>query len=221
VTASVPTVVKAVCRIPFEGHPRVHLAGRQTEREASWTIDTRSYSPALRSDGSARRGPEGSMKVDDFIALYRPMPPRRPLANIDEARLLVAADGLERLGPAPAANKRWYQPNRKGDPECHLWVIDTTGIPYIFERSVVVPPLQSGRVTHTNLTGGLAASCGGELWFDTPNARRLYVNGCSGRYGPTTPEELEHAVSVFRTLDYEVISFGWDDGTNLPRTVLP
>jgi hypothetical protein len=149
------------------------------------------------------------------------MPPRRPPANDDETRLLVAADGLERLGPAPASNQRWYQPNRKGDPECYLWVIDTTGVPYILELSAVVPPLQSGRVTHTNLTGGLDASCGGELWFDTPNALKLYLNGCSGRYGPITPEQMDHAVAVFRGLSYEVVSFGWDYEANRPRPVLP
>ena len=84
----------------------------------------------------------------------------------------------------------------------------------------MTPPLASGKVKHTNLTGGQPASCGGELWFEAPYAKRLYVNGCSGRYGPQTAQQLEDAISVFRGLGYEVISFEWDTEANQPAKVL-
>jgi hypothetical protein len=162
-----------------------------------------------------------TMLASEFVDRYLPQPPRRAPANADETRPLAPADGLRRLGTAPADNESWYQPASKGDPQCHLWVIDTSGIPYILESIEIMPPLASGRVTHTNLTGGLTASCGGELWFDTPRARRLYLNGCSGRYGPTTPEQMADAVRVFEALGFQVVSFGWDYGADKPRTVLP
>ena len=93
-------------------------------------------------------------------------------------------------------------------------------MPYILEVAAISPPLQSGRAKHTNLTGGRSASCGGELWFGTPHACKLYVNGCSGRYGPLTRQQLDDVVSVFTDFGYEVVSFGWDDGANMPARVL-
>jgi hypothetical protein len=110
------------------------------------------------------------------------------------------------------------KPEKKGDPGCHLWVIDASGVPYILERAPVAPALAGGRVKHTNITGGGPAACGGELWFETPT--RLYVNGCSGRYGPAAPKQLDDAAEVFRDMGYEVISFGWDPATDRPAMVL-
>lgn len=155
-----------------------------------------------------------------FVETYPPQPSRLQPANADEMRLLASSDGVRQMAPPPAPNATGHSPKCSGGEGCHLWIIDPNGLPYILETTAVSPPLASGRVKHTNLTGGQPASCGGELWFDTPQAQRLYVNGCSGRYGPQTPQQLEDALSVFRDFGYEVVSFGWDHETNRPARVL-
>lgn len=159
--------------------------------------------------------------LTEFTSVYPAHPPQRPPANPDELRLLTAEEGVQHMGLAPASNTVGTPPVRgtPSDAGRYLWVFDPRGVPYILEAAEVSPPLASGRVKHTNLTGGQPACCGGELWFDGPQARRLYVNGASGRYGPRTPQQLEDAVSVFRELGYEVFSFGWDPDTDRPERV--
>ena len=94
------------------------------------------------------------------------------------------------------------------------------GVPYIHERALTVrPPLETGVAKHTNLTGGAPASCGGELWIDPVDPRRLYVSGASGRYGPDSEQQLNDAVDVMRGRGFLVESFGWDAETNLPARV--
>jgi hypothetical protein len=90
-------------------------------------------------------------------------------------------------------------------------------IPYLLELAPnVAPRLETGKVKHTNLTGGGTASCAGELWIAVSNTARLYVNGASGRYGPTTSQQLDDAVAVFRDLGFDVISYGWNEETQKP-----
>lgn len=134
--------------------------------------------------------------------------------------MLTAGDGVRQLDRPPAPNASGTAPKTSGDEGCHLWIIGPGGVPYILEHASVTPPLASGKVKHSNLTGGEPASCGGELWFDTPQARALYINGCSGRYGPLTRQQLDDALSVFRDFGYEVISFGWDEEVDKPARVL-
>jgi len=160
------------------------------------------------------------MKVIEFAATYLARLPRIDPANEHEIRLLGEADGVTKMELAPAKNSISHIPERQGDTGCHLWVFNEDEIPYVLERLQVRPPLASGVVKHTNLTGGGVACCGGELWFETENAKRLYVNGCSGRYGPETEQELIDAVEVFYQLGYDVVSFGWDQDANRPRRVL-
>ena len=121
--------------------------------------------------------------------------------------------------PAPAPFHLAPRPSRKGDPGCHLWVIDSAGIPYILEDDPAVVQHNLTKFKHTNLTGGRPAACGGELWFETP--QRLYFNGCSGRYPVLSPQQLHDTERVFAALGYAVTSFGWDSGTNTPSVVLP
>ncbi|MEW6434201.1 MAG: hypothetical protein AB1730_22095 [Myxococcota bacterium] len=157
-----------------------------------------------------------------FVAKYPPQPPAKPVENSDEARHLGSGDGVRLLDQPPAlvpAPERAV-PKRKGDPGCHLWVFTRSERPYILELARVVPALQSGRVKHSNLTSDGQASCGGELWVDPVRQDRLYVNGCSGRYGPTSPQQLEDAVSVLRDAGFDVICFGWDDDAGKPAMVL-
>jgi hypothetical protein len=102
----------------------------------------------------------------------------------------------------------------------HLWVF--SGAPdslTILELAQISPSLQSGKVKHSNLTGGADASCGGELWVDSTNASQLYVNGCSGRYGPQDPAELNAACAVFSQQGFVVKNFGWDTDTDRPARI--
>lgn len=157
--------------------------------------------------------------LDTFIQKYPPAAPRRTPANTDECRHLVLADGVLDLDPAPAHSPVTGLPADLG--ACHLWVIWPQGAPYVPERAGGVQvPLESGVAKHTNLTGCAPASCGGELWIDPVNPKKLYVNGCSGRYGAQTLKQLDDAVSLLQSLGYSVVSFGWDDETNLPAKVL-
>ncbi len=149
-------------------------------------------------------------------------PPRRKSANKDEVRKLGKRDGVMIIqGPPVAANESNRKvPKKQGDPGCHLWVFDSQAIPYIFERAPVADTLESGVVKHTNLTGGGDASCAGELWVDPADDNLIYINGCSGRYGPRTREQMDCTVEVFDQLGHKVRSFGWDDDANMPEKVL-
>lgn len=157
------------------------------------------------------------MTLHDFIELYPPKPPRKQAANADENRLLGKSDGVLLVGAPPLeTSKRAHPSAKEADLSRHLWVFRAgdepePSIPAILERAVVNPPLESGKVKHSNLTGGGKASCGGELWVDPTSPQRLYVNGASGRYGPRTEKELADAVAVFSALGFEAVSFGWDD----------
>ena len=67
----------------------------------------------------------------------------------------------------PRSHNRERGPLMLGHPTVHryIWVIDSTGIPYILECGQSTP---AGHVPkHSNLTGGMPASMGGELWFET------------------------------------------------------
>jgi hypothetical protein len=130
------------------------------------------------------------MKIDEFIRKHPPREPRIRPRHLDEARMLTPEDGVMVLTSAPADAQEKKTPARKGDPGCHLWVIGEQGLPYLLERAEIAQSLATGVVKHTNLTGGGEAAAGGELWVDPVDSARLYVNGCSGRYGPTTRDEL-------------------------------
>jgi hypothetical protein len=156
----------------------------------------------------------------ELIEKFPPTAPARRPANKDELRKLGARDGVRVLSRPPTETDLRRVPEKKGDDGCHLWVVVPIEVPYLLELAPVVPPLESGRVTHTNLTGGAPASCGGELWVDPADDGLLYINGCSGRYGPRGPEQLEAAEDALRSLGFQVIGFGWDDDAGKPAMVL-
>jgi hypothetical protein len=155
-----------------------------------------------------------------FVLKYPPVAPRKPHDNEGELRQLGKDDGVLDFQRNPSASEVRAVPKKKGDPGCHLWVFTQENRPYILELAPVVPELESGKVKHSNLTGGGKASCGGEVWIDPANASLLYVNGCSGRYGPASAEQLEDASSVLRDAGFEVKSFGWDFDVDKPAMVL-
>lgn len=163
------------------------------------------------------------MNILEFEANYPPQPPRKPPSNQSELRRLSTSDGVFVVLTPPLATNVRTTPNKHdhGGSGRHLWVLVDSTIPCILESAPqVVPPLESGKAKHTNLTGGDPASCGGELWADPIVDDKIYVNGASGRYGPRTPEQLEDAVSVFESVGFQVVSFGWDDDTDQPARVL-
>ena len=68
------------------------------------------------------------MDLMEFVARHPPRPPAKPPANEDELRHLGPPDGVRFLrAPPPEADERRV-PARKGDPGCHLWVIDGSGM---------------------------------------------------------------------------------------------
>jgi len=163
-----------------------------------------------------------TVELDDFRGRYPPQPTRLRPTNEDEIRQLDMRDGVLWLQAPPVETNEDDKkvPRKKGDPGCHLWVFDSKAIPYILERAPIADKLESGVVKHTNLTGGGDASCAGEFWVDPVDENLIFVNGCSGRYGPRTREQLDCAVEVFEQLGYTVTNFGWDEGTNKPEVVL-
>ena len=103
----------------------------------------------------------------------------------------------------------------------HLWVIVPAEVRVILETAPDVrpPPLSLGVAKHTNLTGGGPAACGGELWLDPADNRKLYANGGSGRYPPRTPKQLEDAIQVLAGLGFTVVSAGWSEDNDVPERV--
>ena len=157
--------------------------------------------------------------LKEFVAKYPPSAPRRTPANDDEIRLIGTSDGVLDLDAAPAQTDAPGVPDDRDTR--HLWVIWPSGVPYVLERAPnVQTPLASGVAKHSNLTGGAPASCGGELWVDSIDPSKLYVNGASGRYGPRTAQQLEDAVLLLRSRGFTVESYGWDSDVNLPARVL-
>lgn len=96
----------------------------------------------------------------------------------------------------------------------YLWVIMPDSIPYILEEAAIKDSLESKRVTHTNLSGGNDAHCGGELWVK--DAQSFVISGGSGRYRPRSKTELDHITSSFRGCGFRVASLGWDEEISGP-----
>ena len=163
------------------------------------------------------------MDLTEFESRYAPREPRRAADNQDQLRLLSQEEGVAVLDTPPAASEERHVPGDASaiDRGRHLWTFFQSEVPYVLETAPHAnPALKSGVAKHTNLTGGAPASCGRELWIDPADDGKLYVNGASGRYGPTTPAQLQDAVAVFRHLGFVVTSFGWDHDTDLPARVL-
>lgn len=160
------------------------------------------------------------MKREEFIRKYPPHSPRKPHDNEDQLIKMGANEGVKQMSAPPAEASARRVPAKKGDLGCHLWIMDGAGLPYLLERCEAAQSLASGVIKHTNLSGGGEASSGGELWVDPADDHKVYVNGCSGRYGPTTEEELEDVVEVFKQMGFDVKSFGWNPDLEQPAMVL-
>lgn len=172
---------------------------------------------SLSRKGKNQRMPN-TPELLDFRDKYPEQVPQRPCLP-DELIALSGADGARTLEPAPAKDVHFGAPpasNRRRGENAYLWVIDSQGIPYIIERGL--PALGGNPPKHTNLTGGAAAHVGGEMWFS--DGENLYLSGGSGRYPPTSENQLNDAVRVFESYNYRVASLGWDPRLNMARRTL-
>ena len=183
-------------------------AAEDTRRLLRWS-DTHHMLEPIDDDG-----------LREFFERYPPRPYRLrngddyPLAELEQ---VGPSDGLWYLNEVPTtAPKATPRRSNQDDGEnCHLWVIDERGRPCISEAPLA--RLGNGKLHHTNLTGGEAASIGGEAWFD--EMPRIYLSGSSGRYPPTQPTHLEDAERLFSAVGFEVFSLGWDEETDRPQRV--
>lgn len=152
-----------------------------------------------------------------FRTRYTALPPVE--GTVDAAWQLISVNGyLRRLMPAPATCFIEGKPPRHYHEITHryIWVVDNTGIPYIFEKKMET--LGNREPKHTNLTAGGQAYIGGELWFR--NHRSIYLSGGSGRYPARTAQHLADAVKVFEGYGYEVHSLGWNREMNKAKRTL-
>lgn len=156
------------------------------------------------------------MNLGDFVRKYPPHAPDKQPNNDDELKQLGPEHGVRLLTAPPLEAEVRAVPQKKGDPGFHVWVMRPTEIPYVLARGAIARSLASGEVKHSNLTGGGLASCGGELWVDPVDATQVYLNGCSGRYGPQSAQQLNDAVAVIEMLGLRVESFGWNEELNMP-----
>ena len=154
-------------------------------------------------------------ELDSFRERHRLQPPRFWGSDM-QRKQLEKKDGLRLLEPAPANNVLTGRPPlSQNESGCYryLWVIDAKGIPYIIESPVTAIGCQMPK--HTNLTDGMEAYLGGEMWFASQES--LYISGGSGRYPPSDEQQLQEAVEVFESFDYAVKSLGWDNETDRAR----
>lgn len=134
----------------------------------------------------------------------------RPLGPEHGIRLLAPAPATDYLRGSPPLSLKDEGDNR------YLWVIDSRGVPYIFEAPI--DAIGNALPKHTNLTGGGEAYLGGEMWFKSDVS--LYISGGSGRYPPEDENQLEAVKHVFEAFDYEVVSLGWDHSFGAAARVL-
>lgn len=129
----------------------------------------------------------------------------------DEVRLLTVDEGLGELSCAPAkAFERGVPPGMevtKGINK-YLWVIANTEVPIAVEEPGKGTPVDRGYLSHTNLTGGASAYCGGELWFIDDST--VILNGGSSRYPPREAAELEGVAFGFKAAGYRTATMGWN-----------
>ncbi|MEE9614130.1 MAG: hypothetical protein V3W31_04125 [Thermodesulfobacteriota bacterium] len=161
--------------------------------------------------------------MDEYRSKYTERgPDSSRIKNKDECFLLSEEHGVVQIKIAPISDLVCGMPpqdlsERNSDRAKFIWVIQKDSSPRILEKSGKVEFLESKRATHTNLTGGKKAYCGGEIWFQSEDT--IYISGASGRYPPRDSQELEDICDAFRRLGYKVASLGWDSDRNWPYSL--
>lgn len=149
---------------------------------------------------------------------------RAPL-NADETRQMTPEDEMRELSEAPVGAGLFVQSSHLPDStlnaerDRHLWVIGESTVPYALESCAWGAKLETGRIKHSNLTGGNPAHSAGEAWF--MDSSSIVLNANSGRYGSKSVEEFEHIVYCFLECGYRVASMGFDiENPTRPNAVL-
>lgn len=143
--------------------------------------------------------------------------PLELIANSDQVKQMTANDGLCSWKDGTATARPPSQPPLLDGLQiraARLWVVRQDDVVHAEEHGTFGAGLESGSIKHTNLTGGAAAFSGGELLFLDDDT--IIVNGCSGRYGPRSKDELNLVVQAFLKSGYGVWSMGFDEETNKP-----
>lgn len=182
---------------------------------------------AVKYAASATMGISVSLTTtafDKFRVKYGPARPPRPnvIKNTDETIQMTTNDGLEILndGAAVASAAIPATPilDDTTESDKRLWAVRTTDVVHALENCDYGATLKTGKIKHTNLTGGADAFCGGELLFLSKHT--IVVNGDSGRYGPRSNAEMNDVAKAFRDSGYDVWCQGYDDDTNIPFPLL-
>lgn len=163
-----------------------------------------------------------SSKFDEYRAMYPAQKPNLQRKQFDdELRPLALSEGLEELMFSAV---RTYE---VGTPPCdekskginkYLWVVSQKSVPIALEDLRPGVVLQRGYLSHTNLTGGDEAHCGGEVWFTDQST--VIVNGGSSRYRPRSSAELEKIAASFKSAGYRTATMGWNPETAVPFRAL-
>jgi hypothetical protein len=142
------------------------------------------------------------------------------IRNTDELKQMTAEDGLQDFDLSAGKTALISEIPRVADARgnIYLWAVTADRVPYAAEEVAYGKTLQTGRIKHTNLTGGSEAHCGGELWFLSES--EILVGGDSGRYGPNSPDELADAALAFKSVGYRVASLGFDEDTGYSARIL-
>ncbi|WP_338669382.1 hypothetical protein [Pseudodesulfovibrio methanolicus] len=158
--------------------------------------------------GLAQYGKHNKPKAPDLSTLQ----------HEDELRPLKWQHGVRRFPPKADHVTEHKKPPTSSieleDNPPFLWVALKDRIKIVNEKANATKRLALKKAKHTNLTGGSKAYSGGEMWITAP--KTIVLNGCSGRYGPRTAEQLSEIVKVVRRSGWQVISLGWDDETARP-----
>lgn len=150
-------------------------------------------------------------------------PARLPIASRishpDEIKELGHEAGVCKLVVAPAEAADLGHPpirDRGENTNKHIWLVAPLDVRYALEVSETLPYIgHRGRcLTHTNLSGGAKAHCGGELWF--LDKASIVINGGSGRYPPRGEDELDAAAHLFLEYGYKTAHMGWEQEVNRP-----
>lgn len=161
---------------------------------------------------------------DKFRAKYGPARPPMPnvIKNADETIQMTIEHGLQTLHDGPVVPIAGIPPTPTLDDtmenDKRLWTVRATDVVHALENCHYGTTLLTGKIKHTNLTGGAVAFCGGELLFLSEGT--IVVNGDSGRYGPRSEAEMNEVAKAFRDSGYDVWCAGYDDETNSPFPLL-
>lgn len=160
-------------------------------------------------------------KFRDDIGLAK-KPPSHLIANTDQLKQMTLHDGLQIFvdgdhpGDPPAGLPSLITAEQL--ESAHLWVVRLEDVVHALEHCAFGVKLASHVIKHTNLTGGEAAYSGGEMLFLDDST--LVINGCSGRYGPRSKDELHRVISAFAESGYRVMYMEYDEETNRPLPFL-